>query len=675
MSFLGDLLGGITGTVGNVLDSKADSWLNELITGEKYPGAKNDKKALKELKELKKIAKEREDPNFTNTQIDPTLVDYAGTVAAPQVTSGQSAQVTGPGATAYNPGKLVNQTAGDAAQGALSTYNASLMEQLQALQANTIDGQQIANIPGYKEMLAEAAKMAPAETYTAATAGPTSKIKDNTQLKDQLMNNLGTLQEKSKQGFDQTDRMMNNEVMSEAATNATRMGDAVRADMQARGVAGGGSELAQRLLANAQASKDGNSKGIALAKEARDRKDAALKDASSLASTMRAQDVDISKADTSAENQFKLSNQNAFNQASQFNTNAKNDVNKTNAGFQQQTNLSNQDATNSASQFNKNLEWNQASKNADLAQDSNKFNADARNTNDRFNQETLFNTNRSNMDASNQASQFNAGQSNDMSRFNTQEQNRRTEYNTGVQNDTNLANFQAGNEASRFNASEKNAMDTRNADRTQQNNQFNVSEQGTNNRFNAGTLVDVNKYNQDNRNAQSRDNANIINDVATGNRDHTYQVESGEYTAGQNNFTNQLNIGKLLADYYYNASDRDARLAAAAAAQGGSKKGTSGGFLSGLLGAGVKGLTGLFGFEDGGLTPEGIPYVVGESGPEWAVNTEEGTAVAPMQTGHFQTDMMNMFQDPQAGPKPAVQTLNKDKQYYFPPKYDFRGGM
>lgn len=105
-----------------------------------------------------------------------------------------------------------------------------------------------------------------------------------------------------------------------------------------------------------------------------------------------------------------LANQNAINQAGQFNAGASNDFALQNAGFQQQTNLANQqaqnqfglanmDAQNSASQFNA------GSQNA-AAQ----FGADAQNTANQFTAGQMNNASQFNAAAQNQNNQFNAGQ-------------------------------------------------------------------------------------------------------------------------------------------------------------------------------------------------------------------------------------------------------------------------
>lgn len=105
-----------------------------------------------------------------------------------------------------------------------------------------------------------------------------------------------------------------------------------------------------------------------------------------------------------------LANQNALNQAGQFNAGAANDFALQNAGFQQQTNLANQqaqnqfglanmDAQNSASQFNA------GSQNA-AAQ----FGADAQNTANQFTAGQMNNASQFNAAAQNQNNQFNAGQ-------------------------------------------------------------------------------------------------------------------------------------------------------------------------------------------------------------------------------------------------------------------------
>lgn len=676
MSFLSDLLGGLVGGVGGILDNKADSWLNKLLTGEEYAGQKNDKKALSELEELKKLAKEREDPDFQKVNLKPNQVDYNGNLVAPTGQTSTSQNVKNPTASTYNPGTLTNQLAGDAVLADTTTYDPTMMDQIDPYTAAQIQASQIGKIDPYSAALGEAAKIDGAETYDAQMLGQAKKVQDNAALRDMLMGNLGTLQDRSQSGFDQVDRMMNNEVQTEAAKNATRMNDAVTQDLQARGVAGGGSELQRRMAANASAAEQGAKSGTALAAEARNRQDTALRDASSLASSMRSTDIDKSKFDASADNQFSLANQSAANQASQFNTGSKNDVNKQNAAFTQQQNLANQSATNDASQFNKNLDFNTQSKNADLSQNANTFNAGSQNDASQFNKNLEFNTNQANQGAANQAGQFNAGQLNDTSKFNAGTQNDRQEFNTNTQNDANKLNFGAQNDASQFNANAQNNMATNNADRTQNNNQFNAGQTNDMTRFNTGMEFDANKYKLDQQNAESRDNTNINNSFLTSNRDFNYGVDKDNYTMGQNNFTNQLNVGKLLSDYYYNASDRDARLAAAAAAQqgGSGKTGTSGGFLSSLLGGITGGIGKLFGFEDGGMTPEGVPYVVGESGPEWAVNTDQGTAVAPMNTGNFHTDFMGMINSPETGGKPVnPQAINKDKKYHFPALYDLRG--
>ncbi len=488
---LGNGLGGLGGTIGNGMAN----WLGGLFGGNgvaNYPGSQWDSKAVDLYTDLFGRAKGLENPNFTTTNLTPAEVNYFSNLV--------NANVTSPDMSVGN------------------------------LQQNLI-GQ--------------------LENWDPSMLGDPSKVLDNDTLKAILSGNLDTLNKRSKEGFDETDRMMNSEILQEAAKQSSRMGDAITQNAQERGIAGGGQEFAQRMAAAQGAAEQGQSAGLQLANEARNRKDSALSQANALGTQMRGQDVDISRANADFTNQFLQSN----------------------------------------------------------------------------------------VAAQNAAKQWNAATNND-----------RTVQNTNIGNAQNQNQWAAQNDANKFNTANK----------------FDAS------KFNAQNQNDTNRWNAETSNAQNLQNTNTKNQFAVDNRTNAFDVAKANYEGKANNFDNVLKSGAALGQQYGNMAATQSNQAMAMAANANAQNQTGGAGGSGNVFGDILGSIWDIFFEDGGQTPEGQPYVVGEKGPEWGVNTPDGTMIAPMRTGDFVTDFMAMQQDPAAQQNTQQsRSMNRDKNYYFPPKYDF----
>lgn len=776
-NLLGGLLGGVTKKVDNKINNwlydKTDGWVGSGPLGN-YEGSEWDQKMMDIYEDIYGQAKNQQNPNFQHQTLTPNQVSYnsntpASTIGAPGV-------VTNPTVTAptWNPTQLGLDKIGDltkytAGSYNAETYNPQLMDAIAKYEAAKMNGQKIEPINGYTPELMEQISLAKAkgydpQQYAATLLGDPKLVQDNPGLRDMLVGNMDTLQERAKTGFDQTDRMANNEVMQETAKQATRMGNAITEDAQARGVAGGGQELANRLMAAQGAAEKSSADSLGLLKEARDRKDKALTDASALGTTIRNTDVDISKANATFANQFMMANQDAdnkakadntaaVNQAAQWNAGQENDFAKAQAQLDATKAAADQNAKNTALKDNQDLAFNTAKANADLAQETEKFNVDSANKAAEWNAAQENERLKANMDATNQASQWNTGQKNAAAQWNTGEANKAGMFNTEQENDRirdnvnignteKTSNWTAANEAGKWNSEAAFKAATDNANRQVETDKFNVGSKLEADKFNATNLQDINKFNTTNQNAQSRDNTNILNDFLTGNRDFNFNVDQANFNGRSNNLSQLIAAGDGLARAYGAAGATAAQRAAANQANqqygtGGTSNGSGGGIFSsllgGLLGGGSSGgstsynpnlsgaakysqgyntgssdpwggmrtptqtstggglfsgignvlgsigngIKGLFGFEDGGMTPHGQPFVVGEEGPEWGINTDQGTMIAPMNTGHFETDMLMMNRDPFAGGKPVnankVQQRLGEKNYSFAPKYNFTG--
>lgn len=651
---------------------------------------------------------------ITGEQVEYTGVGAPGQINPQQVTPGQLNlqglgdinQVTqnGYNASSYNPSAYNAQQAGVAAQ------QAALLGQAQGYGAENVTGQQIKDIAGYDASTIDPAQLAELATYNpqafeAAMMGDPSLVQDNAAMKAQLEGNLSTLSERAKTGFDSTDQMENNMLLSEGARQSTREQNAIQDNMRQRGVAGGGQESIMRMLASQGAGQSAQAGSLNLAKQARDRKDSALGQATNLAGNLRNTDIALSGQNAGIKNtadqfntttknnagifnsgqqtaanksaadnkntqmqvnaqmaqQAAMANQGAANQAGQFNANATNSVNSQNAGLAQQAGMANQNANNQAAQNNANAnnQFSMANQGAQNQANSNNANA--------FNQNSQFNAG-----AQNQAGQFNSGAQNQAGQFNAGAQNSASQFGAAANNAGNMFNAQAANTRQGENANVANQGAIANFNALNQANQFNAGQSLASQQANIANSMNANQFNATQGNNMSRDNTNINNSMQINNQNQRFNVQQQQVADMLAKFGIQGNAAGGLATQY------NAEQAAQAQRQYAAQNSPMGQALGGLANQAAGGITSwlgnLFGgrFEEGGYAEPGKFHVVGDDAgnpdakPELIMGLPGGgTQVIP---NNAETEaMINMFM------RSAEDRDDKsgEKNYNFPPKYNF----
>lgn len=133
-----------------------------------------------------------------------------------------------------------------------------------------------------------------------------SQIQEDKQLRDAQMGGLNMLKERANTGFSAQDRASLNQIRQQAAIDQQGKLESIKQNMAARGLAGGGSELAQTLSA-AQAS--GSEESASADRIAAQAQQAALQSAlqsGQLGGQIRGQDFEVNKAKADAADRFKL---------------------------------------------------------------------------------------------------------------------------------------------------------------------------------------------------------------------------------------------------------------------------------------------------------------------------------------------------------------------------------
>lgn len=171
------------------------------------------------------------------------------------------------------------------------------------------------------------------------------KIQEDKQLRDTQVNSLNALKKIANLGLTPEQRADLNDMRSKLERDIQARDQSIIQNMQQRGQAGSGSELAQRLLSSQQQSENAASAGDRLAAMAYQNQLNAIRQSGSLAGDIRNQDFGVEAAKASAADkisQFNTQNRigvqernvNASNQAQQKNLGEKQRIADTNVGLE-----------------------------------------------------------------------------------------------------------------------------------------------------------------------------------------------------------------------------------------------------------------------------------------------------------------------------------------------------
>jgi hypothetical protein len=142
-----------------------------------------------------------------------------------------------------------------------------------------------------------------------------SQIKENPELRDAQMQALRQIQERAEGGLAPEDRAALEKVKAQVAGQVRGQEQSILQEMQQRGQAGSGSELAARLLAGQAGAQRASDAGIDIAGQASRAALEAAARAGSMSGDIRRQDFDVDKTKASAEderNRFLFENSTAL---------------------------------------------------------------------------------------------------------------------------------------------------------------------------------------------------------------------------------------------------------------------------------------------------------------------------------------------------------------------------
>jgi hypothetical protein len=160
-------------------------------------------------------------------------------------------------------------------------------------------------------------------------------IKEDPMLKDAQMRALETLQKTGRGGLSASDRAAFNKLRQDTQRDAEAKRQQIIQNMQARGQAGGGAELAASLLSSQAAADEQSAGGDRLASAASERALQAIMGAGDLGGRVRGQDLDFNKTTAAAQDEMERFNiQNAINRQSR-NVGSKNQAQQSNLAQQQ----------------------------------------------------------------------------------------------------------------------------------------------------------------------------------------------------------------------------------------------------------------------------------------------------------------------------------------------------
>jgi hypothetical protein len=208
----------------------------------------------------------------------------------------------------------------------LGTKAPTIEEQRLALQKEQVAGQLSPQMEGI-------AQMGPSQMAGVST---------DPRLAQAQMLALSQLQGLGNTGLSNMDRSALMQIQHQTSGDAQAANQAIMANMAARGMGGGGQELAARMMANQQAANSNSTQGMQVAAQAQQKALQAMMDAGSLGGQIRSQQFgeksDVAKAqdaisqfNTANRQQVLGANTQAANQAQQYNLGNAQNVSNTNA--------------------------------------------------------------------------------------------------------------------------------------------------------------------------------------------------------------------------------------------------------------------------------------------------------------------------------------------------------
>lgn len=163
-------------------------------------------------------------------------------------------------------------------------------------------------------------------------------------------------------------------VQDAAQTARARADASIRNDMIARGTAGSGSELAQRLAASQAASNLANDQGDQLSKLMIDRQNQALAASDNLASNVRTQDQSLAAQQAALNDSFQRNRETIINNARKYAVDQKNAASAWAAGENSTNSRMNATAINDARRYNAESDYRNASTNLTNKNNASLFN-------------------------------------------------------------------------------------------------------------------------------------------------------------------------------------------------------------------------------------------------------------------------------------------------------------
>lgn len=238
---------------------------------------------------------------------------------------------------------------GDQSQ-AQAAYQSALNQML-GVTTPTISQQQV-NLQNYQN----AGQLTPAMMQAAQT-GPNAynNISVDPRLQTAQMTALSQMGNLANGGLNAQDIAALNNIRNQSAAQATSMNKGVMANMAARGMAGGGAQLASELANNQQAANMAGNASLNVGGQAASRALDALSGYGGMASNIQAQQFNQGAQKAQAQNALAQFNASMKNNANQYNTQAQNQSNLYNMQNQQNVLNANTGVANEQQLHNKGL--------------------------------------------------------------------------------------------------------------------------------------------------------------------------------------------------------------------------------------------------------------------------------------------------------------------------------
>lgn len=191
------------------------------------------------------------------------------------------------------------------------------------------------------------------EMAQALELGEARQIQDDPRNKEVQRAVLRKMMGEASNGFGIEDRAALNEVQNRQATQNRGQQEAIIQNMQARGMGGGGQELAARMIAQQAEADRASDGGLQVAAQARQRALQAAMNSGTLSGQMRSQDFNVNNSNRNAINDFNMANWKNRQDVTNTNVNARNSAQKYNLGQQQDISNHNVDTRNNFAKYNK----------------------------------------------------------------------------------------------------------------------------------------------------------------------------------------------------------------------------------------------------------------------------------------------------------------------------------